>query len=226
MVFAAGFGTRMGRLAADRPKPLIPVAGRTLLDRTLALAEGQGIARIVVNAHYRAGQIAAHLAGRPGVAVLVEEPEILDTGGGLHAARPALGEGAVFTLNADAVFTGPNPLSTLRAAWDPARMDALLLLVPLARARGRAPPGDFAQDPSRRIARGGDLVYTGAQIVDPSRLAPLAAQGPAFSLNRLWDRLIAEGRAFGVVHPGGWADVGRPEGIPAAEALLAEAGDA
>jgi MurNAc alpha-1-phosphate uridylyltransferase len=227
MVFAAGFGTRMGALTAERPKPLIPVAGRPLIDRALALAEGQGVARIVVNAHYRAGQVAAHLAGRPGVTVRIEAPAILDTGGGLHAARGDLGPGPVFTLNADAVFTGPNPLATLRAAWDPARMDALLLLVPPARARGRAGRGDFSHDAAGRIARGGALVYTGAQIVRPERLDPIAAElGPAFSLNRLWDALIAEGRAFGALHPGGWADVGHPAGIAAAEALLSEAGDA
>lgn len=227
MVFAAGFGTRMGPLTADRPKPLIPVAGRTLLDRALALAEGQGIARTVVNAHYRAAQIAAHLAGRPGIAVRIEAPEILDTGGGLLAALPLLGAGPVFTLNADAVFTGPNPLATLRAAWDPDRMDALLLLVPADRARGRRGPGDFALDPAGGIARGGAQVYAGAQILRPGRLAAIAAaQGPVFSLNRLWDVLIAEGRAFGTVHPGGWADVGHPAGIAAAEALLREAGDA
>ncbi|MCX7646223.1 MAG: nucleotidyltransferase family protein [Rhodobacteraceae bacterium] len=223
MIFAAGFGTRMGALTATRPKPLIEVAGRALLDHALALAEGQGLDRIVVNAHYLAEQVAAHLAGRAGVSVAVERPEILDTGGGLRAALPLLGPGPVFTLNSDAVWTGPNPLATLRAAWDPARMDALLLLLPRERAAGHAGPGDFVRAAGGALARGPGLVYSGAQIVNPGRLA--AVPDRAFSLNRLWDALIPEGRLHGVVHPGGWCDVGRPESIPLAEALLAEADD-
>ena len=223
MIFAAGFGTRMGALTARRPKPLIEVAGRTLLDRTLALAEGQGIARIAVNAHYRADQVAAHLAKRPGVTVLTEAPDILDTGGGLAAALPALGEGPVFTLNSDAVWTGPNPLAELRAAWDPARMDALLLLVPPERARGHAGAGDFRRAADGRLTRGPGLVYSGAEIVNPTRLAEISER--VFSLNRLWNRLIAEGRLYGAVHEAGWCDVGRPEAIPLAEELLAEAED-
>jgi MurNAc alpha-1-phosphate uridylyltransferase len=221
MVFAAGFGTRMGALTAARPKPLIEVAGRALLDHALSLADGQGIARTVVNAHYLAPQVAAHLAGRAGVAVSVEEPDILDTGGGLRAALPLLGPGPVFTLNSDAIWTGPNPLATLRAAWDPARMDALALLVPPAAATGHDGPGDFLPDGAGRLTRGPGLVYSGAQIVDPARLAGIP--GPVFSLNRLWDALIPEGRLCGVVHAGGWCDVGRPESIPLAERLLAEA---
>ena len=128
MLFAAGFGTRMGELTRSRPKPLIPVAGRALLDHALDLAAGAGLSRQVVNAHYLAEQVVAHLDGR-GIPVAVETPEILDTGGGLRAALPLLGPGPVFTLNTDAVWTGPNPLVTLAGAWDPARMDALLLLM-------------------------------------------------------------------------------------------------
>lgn len=225
MLFAAGFGTRMGALTADRPKPLIPVAGRALIDHALALAAGAGLGRIVVNTHYRAEALARHLAGRPGV-VLSHEPEILETGGGLKAALPRLGgAAAVLTLNSDAVWTGPNPLAALAAAWAqaPGAAAALLMLVPAARATGHIGRGDFALAPDGRIARGGPLVYTGAQAI---AAAPVAAHpGRVFSLNAVWDGLIAQGRAFGLVHPGGWCDVGRPEGIAAAEALLAEAGD-
>jgi MurNAc alpha-1-phosphate uridylyltransferase len=221
MVFAAGFGTRMGALTAARPKPLIEVAGRPLLDHALALAEGQGIARTVVNAHYLADQVAGHLAARPGVSVSVEHPAILDTGGGLRAALPLLGPGPVFTLNSDAVWTGPNPLATLRAAWDPDRMDALALLLPRGSATGHTGPGDFLMADSGALTRGPGLVYSGAQIVDPARLADIPE--PVFSLNRLWDALIPEGRLHGVVHPGGWCDVGRPQSIPLAERLLDEA---
>lgn len=219
MLFAAGFGTRMKELTRTRPKPLIEVAGRSLLDRALDLADAARIPRRVVNAHYLANQIVAHLNGGS-AQVTVETPEILDTGGGLRAALPLLGAGPVFTLNTDAVWTGPNPLAALRAAWDPARMDALLLLVPAGRAHGHSGAGDFTLDPDGRIARGPGYVYSGAQILDPDGLATIAET--VFSLNRLWDRIGAEGRLYGVVHRGGWCDVGRPEGIAEAEAMLAD----
>lgn len=217
MLFAAGFGTRMGALTATRPKPLIPVAGRPLIDHALALAEAAGVGRVVVNLHYLPNQIAAHLAGRPGV-ILSPEPEILETGGGLRAALPALGPGPVFTLNSDAVWTGANPLAQLRAAWDPAQMDALLLLVPPGRARGHAGGGDFLLDAGGRILRGSGAIYSGAQILKTWNLAAIPDR--VFSLNRVWDSMIAGGRAYGVVHSGGWCDVGRPENIATAEAML------
>lgn len=218
MLFAAGFGTRMGAMTRTRPKPLLEVAGRPLIDHALALAEGAGIARIVANAHYLAEQVEAHLAPR-GIPVSVERPDILDTGGGLRAALPLLGEGPVMTLNTDAVWTGPNPLSTLREAWR-TPMGALLLLTPLERATGRAAPGDFTLHPDGRITRGGDMVYVGAQICDPAGLA--AFPDRAFSLNLLWDALAAEGRLHGALHTGGWCDVGHPGGIALAEAMLEE----
>jgi N-acetyl-alpha-D-muramate 1-phosphate uridylyltransferase len=224
MIFAAGFGTRMGALTADRPKPLIPVAGRPLIDHALAHGRAARAAPIVVNAHYRADMLSAHLDGAPDVALTVETPDILDTGGGLRAARPLLGPGPAFTLNADAVFAGTEPLPLLAAAWDGARMDALLLLVPLDRATGHAGPGDFRADTAGRLRRraaggpGAPLVHTGAQMIDPACLDP--APGPVFSLNPVWDRAIAAGRLFGLVYPGRWADVGTPGGIPLAGALL------
>ncbi len=218
MVFAAGFGTRMGALTADRPKPLIEVGGRPLLDHALGLAEGQGVERIVVNAHYRADQLQAHLVDRSGVQVVTEAPRILDTGGGLKAAAPLLGSGPVYTLNSDAVWTGANPLATLRAGWEPGRMDALVLLLHPGRATGHTGAGDFVADAEGRLRRGPGLVYSGAQIVNPARLSEIAED--VFSMNVLWDRLIAEGRLFGILHDGGWCDVGRPESIPLAEALL------
>lgn len=223
MIFAAGFGSRMGALTVDRPKPLIPVAGRTLLDHALALAGGAGVARPVVNLHYRGQMIRDHLAGRD-VAFSDESEEILETGGGLRAALPLLGSGPVLTLNSDAVWTGPNPLVALAAAFDPARMDALLMLVPRARAVGHVGAGDFALDDAGRITRGRDHVYTGAQMLDPAGLAEVSAR--VFSLNLLWDRAAARGRLYGLLHPGGWADVGHPGGIAAAEAMLAAEGAA
>ena len=217
MLFAAGFGTRMGALTQTRPKPLVPVAGRPLIDHALDLAEGAGIGRIVANTHYLGAQVAAHLAGRR-VAISDESARILETGGGLRRALPLLGPGPVFTLNTDAIWTGPNVLCALRAAWRPG-MGALLALVPAGRATGHAGAGDFTLGADGRLTRGPGHVYTGAQILDPSGLAAIPEE--VFSLNRLWDTMLAEGRVFGLVHPGGWCDVGRPESIPLAEAMLA-----
>ena len=220
MLFAAGFGTRMGALTADRPKPLIPVAGRALIDHALDIAVGAGVQRVVVNTHYRADQMAAHLAGR-GVEISHEAGEILETGGGLKAALPLLGEGLVAVLNSDGIFTGANPLATLASAWDPSRMEALLLVLPLDQTRAHGPKGDFRLDAEGRLSRGAggeDHVYIGAQIIDTARVK--AYPDRVFSLNRVWDQMIAAGTAYGVLHPGDWCDVGTPEGIAEAEALL------
>lgn len=221
MLFAAGLGTRMGALTRSRPKPLIEVAGRPLIDHALTLARQVPLRRIVVNTHYLGDQITAHLAERPDVALSPEET-LLDTGGGLRAALPLLGTGPVFTLNPDAIWTGPNPLQTLGAGWSRGApgMEALLLLVPRVRAQAHAGQGDFALGPDGRITRGGDLVYTGAQILCPEGLTLITEK--IFSLNLLWDSIAARGGLYGVVHPGGWCDVGHPAGINTAEAMLTE----
>jgi MurNAc alpha-1-phosphate uridylyltransferase len=221
MIFAAGFGTRMGALTADRPKPLIPVAGKPLIDHALEVAAGAGARHIVANTHYRADQMAAHLAGT-GVRICHETPAILETGGGLRNALPLLGPGPVAILNSDGIWTGANPLAELAAAWDGSRMETLLLLLPATDATGRGPKGDFRLKDGRisRGEGGEDYVYIGASIIDPARLSDIDA--PAFSLNRVWDRMIAAETAFGLVHRGGWCDVGHPDGILAAERLLAE----
>ncbi len=220
MLFAAGFGTRMGALTATRPKPLVPVAGRALIDHALALAGGAGLGRVVVNTHYLGEQIAAHLAGQAGLALSPEAPEILDTGGGLKAALPLLGPGPVFTLNSDAVWTGPNAIATLAAHWNPAQMEGLLLLIPADRARGHKGSGDFALGANGQITRGGPFVYTGAQILRTEGLAEIAEA--RFSLRVLWAQMAERGTLYGCLHPGGWADAGSPEGLAEAEALLAE----
>jgi MurNAc alpha-1-phosphate uridylyltransferase len=220
MLFAAGFGTRMGALTADRPKPLIPVAGRPLIDHALAVAHAAGVTRTVINTHYRADQMAQHLAGRS-VSISHEADTILETGGGLKAALPLLGHGPVAILNSDGVWTGANPLAELAAAWDGTRMEALLLLLPLDKALAHGPKGDFRLDADGHLSRGQggeDQVYIGAQIIEPARVA--ATPDRVFSLNRPWDEMIATGTAFGLIHQGGWCDVGHPEGIAAAEALL------
>ncbi|QYX58451.1 nucleotidyltransferase family protein [Roseovarius sp. SCSIO 43702] len=217
MLFAAGFGTRMRPLTDLRPKPLIEVAGRTLLDHALDVASGVPVTRIVVNAHYKADQIIANLASQD-IAVSLEESRILDTGGGLKAALPLFSAETIATLNTDAVWTGPNALGTLLAAWDPARMDALLLCVPSNRTEGRAGPGDFSRDGTGSLKRGGDLVYTGAQLIKRSVVETWPDD--VFSLNALWNALLDERRLCGVEHPDHWCDVGHPGGIATAEKLL------
>lgn len=227
MVFAAGLGTRMAPLTHATPKALIRVGGRTLLDRALDLGRAAGADPIVVNIHHLGGQIRDHLAGRKGVAISDETGQLLDTGGGLRKALPLLAGagvgaagGAVMTLNPDAVWTGPNPLVALRRAWEAGpegEADALLMLVAPACAHGRQGGGDFGLDAQGRLVRGGPLIYGGAQIIRPDLLATIPGQ--VFSLNLLWDLLIAAGRARGIVHQGEWCDVGRPDCIPLAEAL-------
>lgn len=220
MIFAAGLGTRMGALTRDRPKPLIEVAGRPLIDHALALVRAAGIPRVVVNTHAHAEKLRLHLAREAPDVLLSHEPERLETGGGLKHALPLLGPGPVFTLNADVVWSGPNPLALLATGW---RGGARLALVPRTGATGHAGSGDFFLDAGERLRRRGgaaeaDFVYAGAGIIDTAAVA--AFPGEVFSLNPVWDALAAEGRLTGVVHPGGWADVGRPEGIALAEALL------
>ena len=230
MILAAGFGTRMRPLTERRPKPLIEVAGRALIDHALDRVAAAGLPRAVINLHDRGAMIRAHLAARaqPAIAFSEESPEILDTGGGVAAAERhgLLGAGPAVVMNADSIWTGPEPLPRLAAAWAPERMDALLLLAPRVRARAYTRPGDFRLEGERPVRRGAaataPFVYTGAQILS----GPLRTALPdgAFSLNPVWDRLIAEGRLAAVVHEGEWVDVGTPAGIAAAESAIAEAG--
>jgi N-acetyl-alpha-D-muramate 1-phosphate uridylyltransferase len=221
MLFAAGLGTRMGALTAHQPKPLIRVAGRALLDHALDVADAMPLARKVINLHYLPDRIEAHLAHRRDIAFSREPGVLLDTGGGLKAALPMFGTRPVFTLNTDAVWTGENPLRQLATAWDGARMDCLLLLLPLAAVRAHTGAGDFTMDAAGRLRRGAgaqSLVYLGAQIVSPALVS--AVPDRVFSMNRVWDAAIERGRLHGVVHQGGWCDVGHPEGIAEAEAML------
>lgn len=227
MIFAAGFGTRMGALTATQPKPMIRVAGRPLIDHALDQALAAGADPIVVNLHYLGDQLARHLADRP-VLLSWERTKILETGGGLRHALPLLGPGAVGTLNSDAVWTGENPLTQLDAAWDDRRMDALLLLAPVAKATGHGPGADFAMDGDGRLSRHagtGDagLVFLGAQIIATKALDGIPDD--VFSLNLVWDRMMSAGRLHGLIHRGGWCDVGRPSSIAQAERLLSGRAD-
>ncbi|MBM7067230.1 nucleotidyltransferase family protein [Actibacterium sp. 188UL27-1] len=219
MLFAAGFGTRMGDLTRDRPKPLIPVAGSPLIDHALEQIDALMLDRVVVNLHYCGDQIRDHLRDRPDIAFSHEHPDILETGGGLRQALPLLGVDPVYTFNTDAVWAGPNPLTLLRDAWDPATMDALVLLVPLDQTVGHTGTGDFLIDPAGRLTRGKGPVYAGAQILKTDRLSDIAET--KFSLNTVWNQMIADRTLFGLIYPGHWADVGRPDGIALAEAMRA-----
>lgn len=216
MLFAAGFGTRMGELTKSRPKPLVPVAGKPLMDHALDLVAQAGGARTVVNTHYLGQQIAEYLAGRD--IAISHEPDILETGGGLLNALPLLDSDAVMTLNTDAVWSGPNPLTMLQAAWDPTRMDSLLLCLPKENALGHKGAGDFVSDNGGPAQRGPGLVYSGVQIIKTAGLHDIHEK--AFSLNVLWSRMIDQKRLFILPYDGHWCDVGHPAGITLAEEML------
>lgn len=209
----------MGALTKDRPKPLIEVAGRPLIDHALEIARAVQPKRIVANLHYKSEMLAAHLAPEA-VQLSIEQPDILETGGGLKAALPMLGLDPVATLNTDSIWAGPNPLELLQASWQPERMDALLMCVPIDQALGTASRGDFAQDETGRITRGAGLIYGGIQILKTDRLSEITEH--AFSLNLLWDLMLADRRLFALRYPGTWCDVGTPDGIALAETMLAD----
>jgi len=231
MILAAGRGTRMRPLTNNCPKPLLPLLGRPMIDLALDHVVEAGIRRAVINLHYLGGMIRDHLAGRttPEILFSDEQPEILDTGGGIAQALPLLGAAPFYTVNSDAIWVGPNPLHILAAAWNPERMDALLLLVPRVRARSYTRRGDFflpdeGDAPRRRgDAETAPLVYSGAQIIAPGTFN--GTPGGAFSLNLIWDALLGRDRLAAVTYPGGWIDVGTPAGLAEAEtALRGEAG--
>lgn len=216
MIFAAGLGTRMGALTQARPKPLIEVAGRPLIAQALDFARDAQAAPVVVNLHWKAEMLRAHLAGTD-VTISDETPRLLETGGGLRAALPLLGRSPAWTLNSDAAWSGPNPLLALAAGWRDG-MEALLLLVPRDRALGYAGHGDFSLDAAGRLARGAGFVYTGAQLLRTDAVARVDED--VFSLNRVWDGMAARGTLFGLAHEGAWCDVGRPENLALAARVL------
>ncbi len=218
MIFAAGFGTRMGDLTKDRPKPMIPVAGRPLIDHTLDIVRDLHPRQVVMNTHYKADILSQHLASSD-VMISHEAEQILDTGGGLRNALPLLQAQTIYTMNCDVIWNGPNPLKLLRDQWNPDAMDALLLCVPLARAVGRKGSGDFSIDDNGHISRKGNFVYTGAQILKTGGLNDIS--DTAFSLNILWDKIAQKRRLKAIEYPGSWCDVGYPEGITLAEQLIA-----
>ncbi len=231
MVMAAGLGKRMRPLTASRPKPLIEVAGRALVDHALDRLRAAGVAKAVVNVHYLAGSLEAHLKTQVkdiDIVISDERRKLLETGGGLKHALPSIDADPFLVVNSDNLWVD-GPVDTLRllaAGWDEARMDALLLLVPLARAHCHKGRGDFHMSRAgalrRRKPNGvAPFVYTGIQMVSKRLFAAELPEG-AFSTNLLWDRAIAAGRCFGIVHQGLWFDIGRPDSIARAEAILGE----
>jgi MurNAc alpha-1-phosphate uridylyltransferase len=228
MIMAAGKGTRMMPLTADRPKPLVEVGGVALLDHVLDHLRDAGVGKIVVNAHYLADQVEAHLAAHAtdfDVSISDERDLLRDTGGGLVQALPMISDDPFICVNADNWWTndGENAISRLMAHWDAARMDVLMLLVPLATAYNSQGIGDFNMDADGRLSRRvGDApapyVWTGIQLL--SKKVIIHPPSDVFSTNVFWDRAIADGRCMGLVHEGMWFDVGYPAAITATEERL------
>jgi MurNAc alpha-1-phosphate uridylyltransferase len=229
MVMAAGLGTRMRPLTERMPKALVEVGGRTLIDRILDRLEAAGVTRTVVNVHAFAEQMEAHLARRRSPEILIsdERAQLLETGGGLKQARAMLGEAPIWVANSDYVWVGgrDDALGLVARAWDPARMDACVIVVPKARTGGFDTPGDFFIDDAGRLTHRGaaaeaPLHCFGVEILDPQRVYEVAAE--KFSLFQVWMAASKVGRLHGVVPDGWWMQVGDPAALAAAEARLRE----
>jgi N-acetyl-alpha-D-muramate 1-phosphate uridylyltransferase len=226
MVMAAGLGTRLKPVTETRPKALVEVAGKVLIDHALDRLAGVGVARAVVNTHYLAEQIERHLAARRRPAIrLSHEPRILDSGGGIAQALPLLGPGAFYVISAKIVWRGGHEEALLRLArmWDPQRMDGLLLLQPTVTAVGYEGLGDFQMDQLGRVAwrpaqEVAPFVYASIQILHPRFFA--GAPAGAFPLRPLWTRAIEAGRLYGLRHDGEWYHVSTPQALAEAEARL------
>lgn len=229
MVLAAGLGTRMRPLTNTMPKALVPVAGRTLIDRVLDELVAAGVTRAVINVHHFADQMERHLAGRTDLEVLIsdERDELLDSGGGIQHARDKLGEDPIFVANIDSLWLarGEPPLETLRRAWEPGRMDILLLLVERGNGIGFEGPNGFFMDDQGRLTHSTQpepptpYANIGFGILKPQVLDGSPTSGP-FSILPVWHRLQAEGRLCGAVMDAFWMHVGDPAARDAAERKL------
>jgi N-acetyl-alpha-D-muramate 1-phosphate uridylyltransferase len=229
MVLAAGLGTRMRPLTDARPKALIPVGGKAMIDHVLDRLRDAGVERAVVNVHHFADQMEAHLAGRRDLEIIIsdERTTLLDSGGGIRHAAKHLGREPIFVANIDSLWLeGPTPaMDTLKQAWDPELMDILLLLVKRGQGIGFEGPQGFLRDPAGRLTHSTDpanptpYVNMGIAIFKPEVLDD-APEG-AFSIVPVWHRLQAKGRLHGVPMDGFWMHVGDPAARDAAEARLA-----
>lgn len=225
MVLAAGFGTRMRPLTETMPKPLVPLCGKPLIDWTFDRLRAGHVRRFVVNSHYLPQQIQDHFDSATDVA-LSHEVDILETGGGVKQALPLLGADPFFVANADIVWLdGVRPaVDRMRDGFDPARMDVLLLLHPVATAGGDySGPGDFHLDPLGRATRRAEqelapYLFAGLSVLTPS-LFEETPDGP-FSLNRIFNKAAAADRLFGLVHDGEWYHVGTPAALAETQAVI------
>ena len=229
MILAAGLGKRMRPLTSTRPKPMVKVWGKPLIDHALDRLADAGVANAVVNVHYLPDSLEAHVLerDRPKCTISDERELLLETGGGMVRALPLLPD-PFFCLNSDNLWLeGPvDCFRELSNLWDPQRMDALLLMVSHARSLNYRGLGDFHLDPAGKVSRRrgnrvAPFIYTGIQLVS-HRLLRDAPEGP-FSTNVLWDRAIAEGRLYGTTFAGQWFEVGEPAAIAATEAALSSA---
>jgi MurNAc alpha-1-phosphate uridylyltransferase len=228
MLLSAGLGKRMAPTANGLPKPLVVLGGKALIDHALDRLAAAGVARAIVNVHYKADLIEAHLQKRqaPAIEISDERAALLDTGGGVKKALPRLGPGPFLIHNGDSVWiegVGSN-LARLAGAWDEARMDCLMLLALASASHGYQGRGDFALESDGRIRRRKveqELVpfaFTGVSVAHP-RLFDGSPDG-AFSLNLVWNRAIAAGRAYGMRMDGVWMHVGSPDALAEAERCL------
>ena len=224
MVLAAGLGTRMRPLTDAVPKPLLKVRGKPLMDWLLDPLEASGVKRIIVNVHYLADQIEAHVAGRAGLEVVVsdERGEVLETGGALAKARPLLGDDPIFVLNTDAFWApvSPEPFVDLAAAFNPDAEDERLLIADRGRALGFDGPGDFFLNAHDRLVRRGAAAsapwaYAGVRIMKPQLYDGRATE--RFSALKVWDDLISKERLAGHVLDRFWLHVGDPKALADAE---------
>lgn len=226
MVMAAGLGKRMRPLTASTPKPLVRVAGQALIDHTLQHLARSGVRDVVVNVHYLADALEAHVAKAPfGMSYTIsdERKKLLETGGGLVKALPMIDADPFFCVNSDNIWVdGPRAaLDQLAREWDAERMDALLLLVPHARAHHHGGSGDFHLDGSGRVSRKMErkvapFIFTGIQLMTKKLIG--GQPGEAFSTNRFWDQGIENGRLYGSIFDGEWFDIGTPAAIKPTEA--------
>ena len=229
MILAAGLGTRMGPLTKDKPKPLVELHGRTLIDHVIDRLVRGGVNFVVVNVHYKAEMMKAHLAARKDVSIQIcdETDNILDTGGAIANALPLFRGAPFFTQNSDSLWVEGlgRALARMEERWDPEKMDALMLLAPCATSIGYDGLGDFEMDAGGRLRRRVEMklapfVWTGLQIVHP-RLFDGASSG-RFSINPLWDKAIENERLFGIRLDGVWIHVGTPEAKSEAELFLTD----
>ena len=229
MVMAAGLGTRMRPLTNDRPKPLVKVAGKTLIDHALDRLVAAGVSLAVVNVHYMAQRVKEHLAKRHDIEIRFSEEHdaLLGTGGGVVKALPHFGNDAFFIMNSDTVWVEGvgHALNRMITRWNPDTMDALLLMASMVTSLGFEGPGDFNMDAEGHLSRVTErrlspFAYPGVQIVHP-RLFDAAPKG-GFSTNRVWDVAIEKGRLYGIRLDGVWIHVGTPEAVKDAEDFLAD----